>query len=114
MESFRNFINNEHVPSSGPMLFTASPYSGEIWAEVPDDPAAVDLAVTAARAAFESGPWRSMPATSRAALMVTLGELLSRDATMLSEVESRDNGKIIGETSAQATRSCRGTHHCRC
>ena len=34
--------------------------------------------------------------------MRRLGELLTRDAEMLGQIESRDNGKIIRETGAQA------------
>jgi len=43
-----------------------------------------------------------MPAAERGRLMRKLGELLTRDAEMLGQVESRDNGKIIRETGAQA------------
>jgi aldehyde dehydrogenase (NAD+) len=81
---------------------TANPYTGEAWAEVADDPTAVDTAVVAARAAFDDGPWRTMPATERASLMRRLGELLTRDAEALAVIESRDNGTIIRETTAQA------------
>lgn len=80
---------------------TSNPFSGEAWASVPDDPAAVDLAVAAARMAL-SGPWASMAGRERAALMRKLGALLTRDADAMAQVETRDNGKIIRETTAQA------------
>ena len=83
-------------------MATANPFSGESWAEVADDPAAVDDAVQAARRAFTDGPWATMPATERARMMRRLGELLTRDAEQLGQAETRDNGKIIRETSAQA------------
>lgn len=83
-------------------MTTTNPYSGEVWAEVADDPAAVDDAVRAARRAFEDGAWATMPARERAAVMRKLGELLSRDADVLAQAETRDNGKIIRETTAQA------------
>ena len=102
VESFDNFINGAFVPSDGgPRMQTSNPFSGRAWAEVPDDPSAVDDAVSAARAAFETGPWATMPATERSRLMQKLGELLARDAAELAEIETRDNGKIIRETSAQ-------------
>ncbi len=99
-ELFHNLINNEDVAAERQMG-TSNPYTGEVWAVVPDDPDAVDQAVSAARAAFDSGPWSAMPAKQRARLMMKLGELLSRDAAELAVIETRDNGKIIRETSAQ-------------
>ena len=102
VESFDNFINGAFVPpDGGPRMQTSNPFTGKAWAEVPDDPSAVDEAVSAARRAFETGPWATMPATERSLLMQRLGELLARDAEELAEIETRDNGKIIRETSAQ-------------
>lgn len=101
VDTFANFIGNQDVVPLETME-TVNPYTGEVWATVADDAAAVDKAVSAARSAFESGPWAAMPGRDRAALMRRLGELLSRDAAELAIIESRDNGKIIRETSAQA------------
>ncbi|MYB73802.1 MAG: aldehyde dehydrogenase [Acidimicrobiia bacterium] len=103
MEIYDNWIDGEFAPPpNGRRMATTNPYSGEPWAEVADDPAAVDDAVRAARQAFTDGPWATMAATERARLMRRLGELLTRDAELLGQVETRDNGKIIRETSAQA------------
>ncbi|MCY3961394.1 MAG: aldehyde dehydrogenase [bacterium] len=103
METYDNWIDGGFAPPpNGRRMATTNPFSGEPWAEVADDPAAVDDAVRAARLAFTDGPWATMAATERARLMRRLGELLSRDAELLGQVETRDNGKIIRETSAQA------------
>ena len=103
METYDNWIDGGFAPPpNGQRMATANPFSGEPWAEVADDPAAVDDAVQAARRAFTDGPWATMAATERARLMRRLGELLSRDAEQLGQAETRDNGKIIRETSAQA------------
>ncbi|MFW2383298.1 MAG: aldehyde dehydrogenase [Acidimicrobiales bacterium] len=100
---FDNWINGEYAPpASGNRMDTFNPYTGNVWAEVANDPDAVDVAVRAARAAFEDGPWASMPGRERARLMRRLGELLTRDAEELGRAETRDNGKIIRETTAQA------------
>jgi acyl-CoA reductase-like NAD-dependent aldehyde dehydrogenase len=100
---YQNFINGGFVATAnGRRMPTSNPFSGEVWAEVADDPAAVDVAVRAARAAFEDGPWATMAGRERAHLMMELGRILTRDAVELGVVESRDNGKIIRETSAQA------------
>lgn len=100
-ETFANFIGNAQVDASRTMT-TSNPYTGEVWATVADDPGAVDQAVIAANEAFASGPWSTMAARDRGKLMSRLAELLNRDAAELAIVESRDNGKIIRETSAQA------------
>ncbi|MGA9278255.1 aldehyde dehydrogenase [Ilumatobacter sp.] len=101
MEHFENWIDGGRVRTDRRMT-TSNPYTGDAWADVADDPAAVDVAVAAARRAYDDGPWRSMPAAQRAELIRTLGALLTRDADDLAVIESRDNGKIIRETTAQA------------
>ena len=103
MESYDNWIDGKFVtPPTGRRMTTVNPFTGDVWADVPDDPTAVDAAVAAARRAFSTGPWATMAAGERARLMRRLGELLTRDAAELAEIETRDNGKIIRETSAQA------------
>ena len=103
VESFDNFIDGAFVPpASGQRMQTSNPFTGKVWAEVPDDPGAVNDAVAAARKAFETGPWATMSAVERSQLMRALGDSLARDAKELAVIETRDNGKIIRETSAQA------------
>ena len=103
VESFDNFIDGAFVPpAGGQRMQTSNPFTGKVWAEVPDDPGAVNAAVAAARKAFETGPWATMSAVERSRLMRALGDSLARDAKELAVIETRDNGKIIRETSAQA------------
>ncbi len=102
MEHFSNYIDGAFAPISTTTMATSNPYTGEVWAEVADDPAAVDVAVRAARRAFEAGAWATMSGAERGRLMRRLGEILTRDADELAAVETRDNGKIIRETTAQA------------
>ena len=102
VESFENFIDGAFVPpAGGQRMQTSNPFTGKVWAEVPDDPGAVNDAVAAARKAFETGPWATMSAVERSQLMRALGDSLARDAEELAVIETRDNGKIIRETSAQ-------------
>ncbi|MFL5826524.1 MAG: aldehyde dehydrogenase family protein [Thermoleophilaceae bacterium] len=81
--------------ADGRTFETIDPATGEPICEVaqagPDD---VDRAVKAARAAFE-GPWRSMPAAGRSALMNKLADLLEANAEELAQIESLDNGKPV-------------------
>ena len=102
MKVYDNWIDGAFAaPAHGRRMTTANPFTGEVWATVADDADAVDAAVGAARGAFE-GAWSKTPAAERARLMRRLGEILTRDADEMAVVETRDNGKIIRETSAQA------------
>jgi aldehyde dehydrogenase (NAD+)/phenylacetaldehyde dehydrogenase len=56
----------------------------------------VDLAVRAAREAFASGPWTTMPAAGRERLMHALADALEARAEELAQIESLDNGKPVG------------------
>jgi acyl-CoA reductase-like NAD-dependent aldehyde dehydrogenase len=80
---------------------TDNPYTGEVWATLPDAGVAdVDAAVDAARAALD-GPWGAMTGFERADLMRRLGALIARDAQVLAEIETRDNGKLLREMLGQ-------------
>ena len=98
MTRYQLFINNEWIdPHSGRWFETENPFSGESWAEIPrGDAVDADRAVNAAAAAFE-GPWSRMSASDRGMLLHKLGSLIERDAEHLARIESRDNGKLIGD-----------------
>src|SRR6202161_1913943 len=54
----------------------------------------VDLAVAAARRAFE-GPWRTMRAAERGHILLKWADLLKKHADEIAELESLDAGKPI-------------------
>ncbi len=56
----------------------------------------VDLAVQAARRAFDDGPWRRIAPRARAALLMRLADLIEDRAEQIALLESRDNGKPFG------------------
>ncbi len=56
----------------------------------------VARAVAAAREAFTSGPWSSMPASGRERLMFALAAALEERAEEFAQIESLDNGKPVG------------------
>lgn len=86
----------------GRTLPSINPYTGEEWARIPDaSPADVDAAVKAAARAFNEGPWARMNGYRRADLLRRLSGLIDRDAERLARLETRDNGKVIRETTAQ-------------
>jgi NAD-dependent aldehyde dehydrogenases len=98
----RMLIDGESVGAlDGATLASVNPYTGEAWAEVPVASAAdVDLAVAAARRAFESG-WGRTPGVQRAAFMLRLADLITEHADELARLETTDNGKVIRETRTQ-------------
>lgn len=57
----------------------------------------VDVAVEAARRAFDEGPWPRTSAAERAALLHRVAGLLVRDREELGLLESRDAGKTVEE-----------------
>jgi (Z)-2-((N-methylformamido)methylene)-5-hydroxybutyrolactone dehydrogenase len=90
-------------PASGTRFDTVNPFDGKVWAEIPEGTEGdVDAAVSAAREAFDSGPWGSATGTERAAAMRRLADLIAANAESLARVETTDNGKLLRETHTQA------------
>jgi aldehyde dehydrogenase (NAD+) len=90
-------INNRWIPSeSGKTFATINPSTGEEICQVAEaDAADVDKAVTAARAAFEQGPWKKMRASERGRLLHRLADLIEKDSETLARLETLDNGKPL-------------------
>jgi aldehyde dehydrogenase (NAD+) len=88
-------INNRWVEAaSGKSFPTINPATGDEICQVAEaDKADVDLAVKAARKAFENGPWRKMSAAERGLLLNKLADLIEKNADELARLESLDNGK---------------------
>ena len=103
MKFYQHYINGAWVePATGEYFDTENPYTGEIWAKIARGGAAdADMAVMAAKAAFENGEWANMSPTNRGKLLVRLAEIIERESGRLGELEVRDNGKLIAEMSAQ-------------
>lgn len=62
------------------------------------DAADIDLAVSAARRAFETGPWRNMRPHEREQVMLRLADLIASQAATLAQVETVNSGKLIQNT----------------
>src|SRR5271154_7011920 len=88
-------INNRWVNSqSGKTFATINPTTGEEICQVAEaDSADVDIAVKAARTAYEHGPWRKTSGPERARLLNRLADLIEKHADELARLESLDNGK---------------------
>ncbi len=84
---------------SGKTFETINPATEEVIAEVAEgDAADIDLAVKAARRAFDTGPWRKMDARDRGRMMNTFADLIESNIDELAELETLDNGKPIRES----------------
>ncbi len=90
-------INNQWVESvSGKTFPVYNPATGEVMAYVAEgDAKDVDLAVKAARNAFQSGPWRTITASARGKMMWKLADLIEKNLEEFAELESLDNGKPL-------------------
>ncbi len=79
---------------SGKTFATVNPATGETISHVAEgDKADIDLAVKAARKAFEDGPWPKMNASERGRLLNKLADLIEQNREELAGLETLDNGK---------------------
>jgi betaine-aldehyde dehydrogenase len=92
-------INGEFVASSSAAtLDVIDPSTREVIGRVPDaNQADVDRAVSAARAAFDDGPWKTATAQERGRILFKLAEIVRSRAGELAELETRNSGKPIVE-----------------
>ncbi|QND40853.1 aldehyde dehydrogenase (plasmid) [Rhizobium leguminosarum bv. viciae] len=101
MRRFQHYIDGEF--SDGEASYPSiDPASGAVWAEMPEAREGdVDRAVNAADKALYEGARPKMTATQRGKLLYKLADPVAANAQVLAELETRDTGKIIRETSAQ-------------
>lgn len=86
---------------SGKTFQSINPATEEPIADVAEgDAADIDLAVKAARKAFQSGPWSRMDARDRGKLLLRLAELVDENKEELAALETLDNGKPIRDSRA--------------
>jgi aldehyde dehydrogenase (NAD+) len=98
-DRYRLFIGGEWVePRSGEFQPSVSPSSEERLADVayagPED---VELAVEAAREAFENG-WSELPGSERAKYVFRIARILQERSREFAVLESLDGGKPIRES----------------
>ncbi|MCP4265379.1 MAG: aldehyde dehydrogenase family protein [Candidatus Brocadiaceae bacterium] len=94
------FIDGKWVDSvSGKTFDTLNPATEEVLTSVAEgDKADIDLAVAAARKAFEEGPWRKMDARDRGRIIYKIADLVEKNKDELAWLDTMDNGKPISET----------------
>ena len=98
LEKPRKMLINGHWVDavSGKTFPSYDPSSGEVLATVAEgDRADIDLAVKAARKAFDAGPWRKMSPSERGRLIWKLSDLIESHLEEFAYLESLDNGKPL-------------------
>jgi aminomuconate-semialdehyde/2-hydroxymuconate-6-semialdehyde dehydrogenase len=95
MENITNYINGKMIaPISNQYLDNINPATGKVYSLIPDsDERDVALAVEAAKAVEHA--WANTPKETRSQLLLKIAALIQRDHAVLSEMESRDNGKPL-------------------
>jgi phenylacetaldehyde dehydrogenase len=90
-------INGKWVEAASSKTFPSyNPATGEVLAHIAEGSQEdINRAVIAARAAFETGPWSTMPPAGRARLIWKLADLLEEHAEEFAQLESLDNGKPL-------------------
>jgi len=91
------FIDGKLVDAKAGRTFkTLNPATGETLATVAEgDTMDVDLAVRAARRAFDTGPWGRMTASDRGRIIWRIGDLITEHLEEFAELETLDNGKPL-------------------
>ncbi|KAI5366597.1 Putative aldehyde dehydrogenase domain, aldehyde/histidinol dehydrogenase [Septoria linicola] len=88
------FINNEYVKGSGDEFEVVDPACDQSILSVRgaslED---VDLAVDAARVAFDDGPWSDFTPKERSKILFRLASILSRERQLLAAIDAYDLGK---------------------
>jgi 4-guanidinobutyraldehyde dehydrogenase / NAD-dependent aldehyde dehydrogenase len=98
----RAFIDGRYLAAaSGATFDCVSPIDGRVLAKVAStDAADVDLAVAAARSAFERGTWSHQPPRERKRVLLRFAELLLEHRDELAVLETLDMGKPISDSLA--------------
>lgn len=93
------YINGEFVQArTAATLDVIDPATTEVIGRVPDANAAdVNMAVGAARTAFDEGPWKDATAQDRGRILFKLAEIVRGRADELAALETKNTGKPIVE-----------------
>lgn len=99
MEAYKMYINGQWIDALSRETFaTANPANGEVIAEVPrgkkED---INLAVAAAREAFEKSEWSDILPAERGRFLWHMAALIRERKGKLAELETLDNGKPLSQ-----------------
>ncbi|MED4225169.1 aldehyde dehydrogenase family protein [Neobacillus cucumis] len=99
LETKKLYINGEWTDSSSnEMIESINPATGKVIGKIQgatkED---IDKAVSAARAAFDQGPWRQVTRKERAKILRQISALMKEHQSELATLEALDNGKLYTE-----------------
>ncbi|WP_332632171.1 betaine-aldehyde dehydrogenase [Halalkalibacter flavus] len=96
------YIDGQWIEShTGNTRDIINPFNQEVIATVTEgDKKDSQLAIQAARTAFDKGEWSTTPANERGEIVQKIAELIRRDKEELARLESLDTGKTIVESYA--------------
>ncbi|MDO5719378.1 MAG: 5-carboxymethyl-2-hydroxymuconate semialdehyde dehydrogenase [Actinomycetaceae bacterium] len=106
-DHIQHYINGENVDSvNGEMFDVLEPTTNETYIQCASgDKEDVDLAVKAARQAFDEGPWPRMLPRERARILYKIAEEVEKVHADLAAIESYDSGLPIRQAKGQANRA---------
>lgn len=95
IEHTQLLINGQFVDSaSGKTFPTYDPRTGEVIAQVAEGHAEdINRAVSAARKAFDEGPWPKMTAYERSRILLRFADLVEKHSDEIAALETWNNGK---------------------
>ena len=104
---FGHVIDGEEVASlDGRVMADVDPYTREPWADVAEGSVEdAHRAITAARRAFDEGPWPRMGYEKRQAILHRLADLMETHAEELALADTQDMGKPVSQALHDAARS---------
>ncbi|KAI8021045.1 Aldehyde dehydrogenase family 2 member C4 [Camellia lanceoleosa] len=91
-----NLMLKEFKSFTGKTFGTIDPRTGEETARIAEgDKEDVDLAVKAARDAFDHGPWPRLPGSARRRIMMKYADLIEENIEELAALDTIDAGKLF-------------------
>jgi betaine-aldehyde dehydrogenase len=99
VKELQNYIDGKWVDAKDGSRFDVfDPANGEVIARAADSkPGDVEVAIDAARRAFDEGPWPRAGERERQRVLLRAAEIMRREAGRLAELESIDSGKPLAE-----------------
>ncbi len=93
----KHFIDGKFVDSlDGKTFNNVNPVTEEVYGTVAEGSAPeIDLAVAAAKRAFEEGPWGKMSTQERSNIIRKIGDILLERQEEIAQLESLDTGKHL-------------------
>lgn len=106
IEDVKLYINGEFVEATSKDTFeNINPFTNEsINLVAKGDQADIEKAVTAAKEAYENGPWGSMKVKERMKYIERIADLIEEEAETIAHLESLDSGLPISQTRKMAAR----------